>query len=149
MKSYILDQIEASYNKTTWFVPLKPAIEGLTAEQAAWTDTEETNSIHDIIRHLLFYKADYLKQFKEGKERTKVTEIQQTFEGEESWEKTVQQFFVIMDSWLQAVEEADEEKLQTWSKEIAHICQHITYHTGQIVHIRKVQGSWRKEQGIS
>ncbi|QXE02410.1 hypothetical protein [Terribacillus sp. DMT04] len=49
MKPYILDQLEASYNKTTWFVPLKIAIEGLSAEQAAWIQAEETNSIHDII----------------------------------------------------------------------------------------------------
>jgi hypothetical protein len=40
------------------------------------------------------------------------------------------------------VETADEKKLQAWASEIAHIGTHNAYHVGQIIFVRKLQGSW-------
>jgi hypothetical protein len=46
------------------------------------------------------------------------------------------------------VETADEAKLKSWYSTIAHIGAHNAYHIGQIVYVRKEQGSWDREKGV-
>jgi hypothetical protein len=45
-------------------------------------------------------------------------------------------------------ESADDAKLKEWSSDIAHIGTHNAYHIGQIVFVRKEQGSWNPEKGV-
>ena len=45
-------------------------------------------------------------------------------------------------------ETADDKKLQTWASEIAHIGTHNSYHVGQMIIVRKLQGSWNPEKGV-
>ena len=47
-----------------------------------------------------------------------------------------------------AIETADDIKLQSWCTTIAHINTHNAYHTGQIIYIRKLQGSWDPDKGV-
>ena len=42
----------------------------------------------------------------------------------------------------------DDKKLQAWYSDIAHICTHNAYHIGQIVYVRKEQGSWDPAKGV-
>ncbi len=43
---------------------------------------------------------------------------------------------------------ADENQVKVWASEIAHIGTHNAYHIGQIVYIRRLQGSWDAEKGV-
>ena len=53
-----------------------------------------------------------------------------------------------MSAWEKAVEGADEKKLEKWASTIAHIGAHNAYHIGQMIYIRKLQGSWNPEKGV-
>ena len=46
------------------------------------------------------------------------------------------------------VEAADDKTLQTLASEIAHIGTHNAYHVGQMIFVRKLQGSWNPEKGV-
>ena len=46
------------------------------------------------------------------------------------------------------LEAADDKKLQTWASEIVHIGTHNAYHVGQMIVVRKLQGSWNAEKGV-
>ena len=46
------------------------------------------------------------------------------------------------------VETADDAQLGMWADELAHIGTHNAYHTGQIVLIRKLQGTWDPGKGV-
>ena len=46
------------------------------------------------------------------------------------------------------VETVDEQQLQKWAPEIARIGTHNAYHIGQMVFVRKLQGSWDPAKGI-
>jgi hypothetical protein len=46
------------------------------------------------------------------------------------------------------VEAADDKKLAEWASTIAHIGAHNAYHIGQIIYVRKEQGSWNPENGV-
>ena len=53
-----------------------------------------------------------------------------------------------MKAWEQAVQDADEQKLASWASTIAHIGAHNAYHIGQMVYIRRLQGTWDPEKGV-
>jgi hypothetical protein len=46
------------------------------------------------------------------------------------------------------VEAMDNKKLESWASNIAHIGTHNAYHVGQIIYIRKEQGSWDPDKGV-
>jgi uncharacterized damage-inducible protein DinB len=54
----------------------------------------------------------------------------------------------VMTAWEKAVQAADEARLRAWASTIAHIGTHNAYHTGQILYIRKQQGSWNPANGV-
>ena len=65
-----------------------------------------------------------------------------------NWAATVKQFDDVMTQWEKAVEAADDEKLKAAASTIAHVGAHNAYHIGQIIYIRKLQGSWDPEKGV-
>lgn len=74
------------------------------------------------------------------------------------WQKVVAGFNAVMTEWYDAVQQSEEEKLEQsigedikepWIEALTNITIHTAYHIGQIVSIRKIQGSWNKEQGVS
>ncbi|WP_194842013.1 hypothetical protein [Gracilibacillus salitolerans] len=46
------------------------------------------------------------------------------------------------------MEEANANKIDKWAPVLAHLTIHITYHTGQILYIRKLQGMWNPKDGV-
>jgi hypothetical protein len=65
-----------------------------------------------------------------------------------NWEATVQRLDEVLTEWEKVVAAADDKKLEAWYSTIAHIGAHNAYHIGQIVYIRKLQGSWDPERGV-
>lgn len=53
-----------------------------------------------------------------------------------------------MTDWEKAVEAADDKKIEASASDISHIATHNAYHIGQIVFVRKLQGSWDPEKGV-
>ena len=64
------------------------------------------------------------------------------------WDDTVKQLDEVMTEWEKAVEAADDAKLQSSYSTIAHIGTHNAYHIGQIIYVRKEQGSWNPANGV-
>jgi hypothetical protein len=46
------------------------------------------------------------------------------------------------------VSSADDAKLQKIAPNVARISQHNAYHIGEIVMVRKAQGSWNPDDGV-
>jgi hypothetical protein len=46
------------------------------------------------------------------------------------------------------VANADDATLAKIAPTIANICTHNAYHTGQILYVRKLQGSWNPDNGV-
>jgi len=162
-KEILLEQFTACYDENGWFVALKNAVNNLTAEQAIWKTENLDNSIWEILSHLNFYNEAYLTRFKGMTVDYSGTENSETFAGaetvsEEAWQAEIGKFDSIMTEWrslLEAVAESkfDESVSETnesaWSSLIAHVNAHNAHHGGQIVVLRKLQGSWDAKQGVS
>jgi uncharacterized damage-inducible protein DinB len=150
LKGVLLEQLRTSHNQKDWFVPVSVALEGITPEQASWKDKSGNHSIGQLANHLAFWNAQALAKFKGEKPAAFNGNNEETFNSfdRKSWSATVQRLDQVLTDWEKAVEAADEKKLKSWYSTIAHIGTHNAYHTGQIVYIRRLQGSWDPAKGV-
>ena len=150
LRSLLLEQLHTTHDQQDWFVSIKTAVDGLTAEQANWKDGSGNHSAGQLTYHLLFWNARELAKFKGEAEKKFSGNNDETFNDFDSkkWNDTVKQLDQVMTDIEKFVETADEQKLQTFASEIAHIGTHNAYHVGQIVFVRKLQGSWNPEKGV-
>jgi len=150
LKGVLLEQLHTTHNVKDWFVPGNIAVEGITADQAKWTDGKGNHSIGQLTNHMIFWNLQVLAKFK-GETPAKFSgNNDETFNSFDSknWAATVKQFDDVMTQWEKAVEAADDEKLKVAASTIAHVGAHNAYHIGQIIYIRKLQGSWDPEKGV-
>ncbi|HEY6931683.1 MAG TPA: DinB family protein [Thermoanaerobaculia bacterium] len=151
LKSVLLEQLKTTHNVQDWFVPAMQAVNGLTVEQANWKDGKGNHSIAQLVVHITFWDQRNLAKFKGEKPSTYSGNNDETFAGNvdtASWDAAVRQLDSVMTDWEKAIEAADDQKLQSWYSTIAHISAHNAYHTGQILYIRKQQGSWDASKGV-
>ena len=64
------------------------------------------------------------------------------------WAATVGDLDKVMKAWQLAVTRAEDRKLQSWASTIAHVGAHNAYHIGQMVYIRRLQGTWDPSKGV-
>lgn len=158
LKSLLLAQLRSTHNKAEWFVPVNTAVAGLTPEQARWIPKSEgpnnpapaDHSVGMLAYHLLFWNTEALAKFKGEKVPPVPADNTETFNKFDAtnWPDTVKKLDAVLTAWEQAVEAADDAKIQANASTIAHIGTHNAYHTGQIIIIRKLQGSWNPDKGV-
>ena len=150
LKSILLEQLKTTHTVKDWFVPVNIALEDLTPAQAMWKDSSGNHSIAQLASHLVFWNEQQLAKFKGLPEPKFSGNNDETFSNLDkiSWEATVKKLDSVLTAWEKAVETSDEKKLNAWYSSIAHIGTHNAYHTGQIIYIRKLQGSWNPEKGV-
>lgn len=162
-KEFLLDQFISCYDTNGWFVALRNTLNNLTAQQAAWKPDGADNSIWGVLAHLNFYNERYLKRFKGEQIENSHLENSETFSGaedasEENWQAEIEKFDRVMSEWKSAIESADESKFaqnvsaenqSPWAEVVGLINTHNSHHGGQIVIMRKMQGSWDASKGVS
>jgi hypothetical protein len=150
LRSILLEQLHTTHDQKDWFVPIDVAVDGVTAEQATWKDGSGNHSVGQLTYHLLFWNQRELEKFKGEPEKKFSGNNDETFNDFDTkkWNDTVKQLNQVMSDLEKLVETADEQKLQNWAPEIARIGTHNAYHVGQIVLVRKAQGSWNPEKGV-
>jgi uncharacterized damage-inducible protein DinB len=150
LRSILLEQLRDTHNVEDWFAPASIAVQGITPEQANWTDGKGNHSIGQLTNHLVFWDSQQLAKFN-GEPPAKFSgDNNETFNNfdAKNWPATVQKLDDVMTAWEKSVETADDKKLEAWASTIAHISTHNAYHIGQIVYIRKLQGSWDPSKGV-
>ena len=150
LKGVLLEQLRTSHNEKDWFAPANVAVQGLTAEQANWNPGKSNHSVAQEVNHLIFWDAWALAKFKGEKPGKYSGNNEDTFNGADSkqWAAMVKQLDEVLTEWEKAVEAADDQKIAAQASMIAHVGVHNAYHVGQIVYIRKLQGSWDANQGV-
>jgi uncharacterized damage-inducible protein DinB len=150
LKSVLLEQLKTTHNKQEWFVPINQSLAGLTPEQAMWKQGDANHSIGQLANHLLFWDREQLQKFKGEKEAPFSGNNDETFNSfdKNSWASVMKQLDEVLTEWEKAIASADEAKLKSWYANIGHISTHNAYHTGQILYIRKQQGSWDSSKGV-
>ena len=160
IKQTLLQQFGVCFAVNGWFVAVKNAIAGVTAKQAAWKADGTSNSIWELLAHINYYNNAYLERFQDREFEYKISDNDETFTqtgSEDDWRAEVERFEQIMNGWRLQIESADDAKFDElvpnkdspWSELIANINAHTAHHGGQIVLLRKLQGSWDSGKGVS
>jgi hypothetical protein len=150
IKSILLEQLKKTHSEKDWFAPVNIAIEGMTAQQAMWKDNSGNHSVAELTSHLIFWNERNLLKFKGQKVSDFTGDNTETFKpvNQQDWEGMVKKLDQVLDDLEKAIEQSSEEKLKEWYSTIANINTHNAYHTGQIIFVRKLQGSWDPEKGV-
>ncbi len=161
IKGLLLEQFSMCFDQNGWFVSVSNAIEGLNAEWAAWKPNGTENSIWESLGHLTFYNFAYLERFKGVNFEYPTDNNDETFvagSSDEDWKRDVERFNALMNEWRDLIERANESKFSeqvsetnkaSWATLISNVNAHNAYHAGQILLIRKLQGSWNPSNGVS
>jgi uncharacterized damage-inducible protein DinB len=150
LRDVLLAELQTTHDNEDWFVPANIAVKGLTAEQASWTDGKGNHSVGQLAYHILYWNRRNLARLK-GEQLDKFSgNNDETFDkfDSKSWNETVQQLDNVMKELEKWVEAADEAKLKENAQVFTHISTHNAYHIGQIIYVRKEQGSWDPKNGV-
>lgn len=151
-----LEQLEMHHYENDWFASMKQALHGVSAAEAAWTNSGISNSIWQIVNHLIFWNEDVIHRIKGTENPNKAEDNEVTFgnpgdpEDEIGWAQTVQHLNEVMNKLKTVITDLDDEMLKVSYKAngysierlLSNIMMHDTYHLGQIVLLRKFQSSW-------
>ncbi|HLF35198.1 MAG TPA: DinB family protein, partial [Cyclobacteriaceae bacterium] len=122
----------------------------LTAEQAMWKYGGGNHSTGQLAYHLLFWNERQLKRYRGENIDPFSGDNNETFDNfdQKQWLEIVKRLDQVMTDLEKIVENASEEQLKEWVPTITNISTHNAYHTGQIIFVRKLQGSWDPEKGV-
>ncbi|MEO7539835.1 MAG: DinB family protein [Pyrinomonadaceae bacterium] len=159
MKEVLLEQFTACYDEDGWFVALRKALDGVTADNAVWKPEGADHSIWELVNHTIFWNERWLKPYRGEINQPQDVENTGTFlSGESDWQATLEHLWAVMDEWRAKLETITDEKLGEqvndewqvpWRSPLGHQNIHNAYHIGQIVLLRKLQGSWDSSKGVS
>jgi hypothetical protein len=150
LKSSLLDQLRTTHEQQDWFVPVKPALEGVTAAQATWKPQGGDHSIGQLANHLLFWNSQNLAKFKKVAPAKFDGNNDETFNAfdQAKWDEVRKRLDEVLTELEKLVAAADDKTLQTWAPTLGRIATHNAYHTGQILVLRKMQGAWDASKGV-
>ena len=150
LRSLLLHELQATHNKADWFVPINTAVEGLSAQQASWQPPNGNHSAGQLAYHLLFWNRRQLRDLKGEAQEKYSGKNDDTFTNfdDKQWNDVVKGLDEVMNDYEKLVESATDQKLASMAVMIGNISMHNAYHVGQIVIVRKLQGSWNPEKGV-
>ncbi|PGL28164.1 hypothetical protein CN941_13355 [Bacillus cereus] len=127
-KEILQNGVKQVFYEEEWYPPISEALKNLTAVQACWhPEGKASNTIWENANHLLTFKERLLSRLHQD----------DTFvQGGPN---------DALQSSLTSLQEAELDQpspsLPVW-QQYMNILLHDAYHTGQIIQLRKLQGSW-------
>ncbi len=151
LREVLLAELKSTHTNAEWFVPASTAVKGLTAEQANWTDGKGNHSVGQLAYHLVFWNRRNLQVLKGEKPEKFGGNNDETFDKFDSktWNDIVKQLDDVMNELEKWVETAEDAKLKESAQTLTHISTHNAYHIGQMIYVRKEQGSWDPKNGVN
>jgi hypothetical protein len=149
------------YVKEGWYPPLLDSLQGVSATSANWRpEGTAVNTIWENVHHLIFYKERLLERLK-GMESGYPPGItnDDTFavasNEEPVWQDTLARLEKVHKGIREILSSLNEEDFErvigttTIGLWVTSLISHDAYHTGQIIQLRKLQGSWPAKRSFS
>jgi uncharacterized damage-inducible protein DinB len=153
-KDILIAGWEAAHDKEDWYPPLKAALDGVDYEQSLWkAPGNASHTIGELVDHLLYYKKRFLFRLEHKAWQSTINTNDETFSGNaarssQDWKSTVDELASVhqrIQKQLEGLKDSDLDlKLPEASigAQMLTLIMHDAYHTGQIIFIRKLNGSW-------
>lgn len=143
-----------SWEKEGWCLPLAAALEGVGPAEAAWQPPGNGTTIWQNVNHINYWNDYLLKRMTSQEVPTTFPPNSETFgdpgnpADEAGWQETLALTHRLaegLQAHLAQLTDADLDVSlgkQTVGASLTSWVMHDTYHTGQIVLLRKMQESW-------
>jgi uncharacterized damage-inducible protein DinB len=155
LKELLVHDFLYTFNQEDWYVPLTDALNGITFEDAVWKPVGgKVNSIAEIVSHIVYFEerllsrlTDNMDQFQQAAENDETFRLSLDWT-EELWSHLLQKAKETNLELVAIIENMTEDELLRKFKEltaaemISGVTRHNAHHIGQIVMLRKMQGSW-------
>lgn len=153
-KDVLADQLLANANDLSWYIPFSESVANLSEEDAFWKPNKESNSIAEIVQHLLYWNETWQMRY----QKSHVDAVPPIVDNNKSFIIPKNETFTdlkeqLLEVLLQWQNLLTEEKLESdiegfpetakWWEVIGNLSTHNAYHIGQIIYIRKLQKSWK------
>jgi uncharacterized damage-inducible protein DinB len=153
-KDVLADQLLANANDPSWYIPFSGSVENLSEEEAFWKPNEDSNSIAEIVQHLLYWNQTWQTRY----QKSHVNAVPSIGNNNNSFIIPEHQTFTdlkkqLLEVLLRWQGLLTEEKVESevngfpehveWWAVLGNISTHNAYHIGQIIYIRKLQNSWK------
>lgn len=150
-------QKDNTWELEEWIVPLSTALAGTTAEQAVWAPPGGGNTIWQTVNHINYYNERILSRLNGIDPGATVDTNEETFVGtggtldETAWADVLAETKRIQLELREAIASLSGDDLEapygnseeSIGRQLSRWMLHDAYHAGQIVLIRRQQGSWR------
>lgn len=135
----ILKWWDNAWDEGLWYAPWSKAVEGLTAAQAAWSPAPGRHSIWAIVNHMSFWREYSLRALR-GDRPTKEEAERRNFEAptqvtEAGWNAARLRFTDLQDQIRAVIADPAGDVTR-----IRYHIPHDSYHIGQIMYLRAMQG---------
>lgn len=153
-KDVLADQLLANANDPSWYIPFSGSVENLSEEEAFWKPNEDSNSIAEIVQHLLYWNQTWQTRY----QKSHVNAVPSIGNNNKSFIIPENQTFTdlkkqLLEVLLRWQGLLTEEKVESevngfpehveWWAVLGNVSTHNAYHIGQIIYIRKLQNSWK------
>jgi uncharacterized damage-inducible protein DinB len=154
-KDVLANQLLANANDPSFYIPFSESVANLSEEEAFWKPNNESNSIAEIVQHLLYWNETWQKRYEKSHMDAvaPIDDNNKSFivpEGK-SFADLSEGLLKILLQWqsLLTEEMVDNEvngfpEIAKWWGILGNISTHNAYHIGQIAYIRKqLQKGWK------
>lgn len=135
----LLEWWDGAWKEGLWHAPWSQAIEGLTPQQAAWTPAPGRKSIWELLAHMCFWREHALRTIA-GDRPSKDEVARRNFQPPteitpEAWQAARDRFAELQQQIRAVIADpaGDISRIQ-------YIVPHDSYHVGQIMYLRAMQG---------
>lgn len=66
VKDILSNQLLANANDPSWYLPFSDAVDNLSEEVALWKPSEDSNSIAEIVQHLLYWNETWQTRYQKS-----------------------------------------------------------------------------------
>jgi uncharacterized damage-inducible protein DinB len=152
-KDILIHAWDFTYDIEGWYPPLKAALKDVDFQQANWRpEGKASHTIAELVNHLLYYKRRFLFRLEKKSWASQAGTNDETFLSNDStaetWASDLEELRKIHQQIKTALVGLEDNDLDVPLPEtpvggqVVSLVMHDAYHTGQIILIRKLYGSW-------
>ncbi len=154
IKDTLIRGWDEAYDVEGWYPPLKAALDNVSDKEATWRpEGKASHTIAELVIHLLFYKKRFLYRLETKTWTATIETNDESFSAiaeatPSQWHDAVNELNTVHQNIRKKLVEIDANDLDkplpeaTIGEQFFTLIVHDAYHTGQIVMIRKLQGTW-------
>lgn len=152
-KEILLHLWDTAYDAEGWYPPLRDALQNLDYAGALWRPHPAAHNVWELLNHLVTYKDRFICRLEGTTFDPAITDNEQTFvrgsgATQREWTERLSHLAAIQLTIRQKIAEMHDKDFDRPLPEtpvdaqLLSLCSHDSYHTGQIMLLRKLQGSW-------